>query len=189
MAGHDRDRFANLRLLMAALFSQPGKKLLFMGGEFGQGREWSHDRGLDWHLLDVDRHAGAQTWVEDLNRLYRASPALHALDCSPAGFQGVDCRDGENSVLSFLRLGGAARPMLVVLNFTPIPRTGYRVGVPNGGFWREALNSDAHRYAGSGWGNFGGVEAVPETMHGRPYSITLTLPPLGALFLTTDPAS
>ncbi|HEV7499342.1 MAG TPA: 1,4-alpha-glucan branching enzyme, partial [Vicinamibacteria bacterium] len=186
MAGEGADRFANLRLLMAALFAQPGKKLLFMGGEFGQGLEWGHDRSLDWHLLDVGLHAGARTWVEDLNRLYRSDPALHVLDCSPSGFQWVDCCDGENSVLSFLRLGGgAAPPMLVVLNFTPIPRVGYRVGVPSPGYWREALNSDAPRYAGRGWGNFGGVESVPESMHGRPHSITITLPPLGALFFTT----
>ena len=188
MAGQGHDRFANLRLLFATMFAQPGKKLLFMGGEFGQGLEWSHERSLDWHLLDVDLHAGTQTFVEDLNRLYRADPALHALDCSPAGFQWVDCCDGENSVLSFLRLGGAARaPMLVVLNFTPVGRTNYRVGVPRGGYWREALNSDAPRYAGRGWGNFGGVEAEPVAAHGRPCSLTITLPPLGALFFTPAP--
>jgi 1,4-alpha-glucan branching enzyme len=158
-----------------------------MGGEFGQGLEWSHERGLDWHLLDVDLHAGTQTWVEDLNRLYRGDPALHALDCSPSGFQWVDCCDGENSVLSFLRIGGAAkRPVLVVLNFTPVGRTNYRVGVPQGGMWREALNSDAPRYAGRGWGNFGGVEADPVAVHGRPCSLTITLPPLGALFFTPE---
>jgi 1,4-alpha-glucan branching enzyme len=184
MPGHDRERFANLRLLLASQWAQPGKKLLFMGGEFGQGLEWSHDRSLDWHLLEVEQHRGVQTWVEDLNRLYRAEAALHDLDCSPAGFEWVDCCDGENSVLSFLRRGAGGGWVLVVLNYTPIPRPNYRVGVPVAGYWREALNSDAPRYGGRGWGNFGGVEAAPAGLHGRPCSVTLTLPPLGALFLT-----
>jgi 1,4-alpha-glucan branching enzyme len=189
MAGEGRDRFANLRLLLAAQFAQPGKKLLFMGGEFGQEREWSHDRSLDWHLLDVDLHLGVQTLVEDLNRLYRGEPALHALDCSPSGFEWVDCRDAEESVLTFLRRGGpGTRPVLVVLSFTPVARNNYRVGVPRAGYWREALNSDALRYGGGGWGNFGGVEAAPVPAHERPFSLTLTLPPLGAVFFVGDAA-
>jgi 1,4-alpha-glucan branching enzyme len=184
MPGEGPQRFANLRLLLAALYAQPGKKLLFMGGEFGQGLEWSHDRSLDWHLLEVDLHAGVQAWVEDLNHLYRELPALHALDCAPAGFEWVDCHDADKSVLSFLRRGAADDPVvLVVLNFTPVPRTNHRLGVPLAGRWREVLNSDAPRYAGTGWGNFGGVEAAPVPEHGRPCSVTLTLPPLGALFL------
>jgi 1,4-alpha-glucan branching enzyme len=190
MAGESGHRFANLRLLYAAQYGQPGKKLLFMGCEFGQGLEWNHDRSLDWHLLDVDLHRGVQTWVDDLNRLYRENPAMHVLDCSPAGFQWLDCCDADNSVLSFLRRDGAGQggnQVLVVLNFTPVPRQNYRLGVPRGGFWKEALNSDASRYAGGGWGNFGGVEAAPVAMHGRPYSITVTLPPLGALFFTNGP--
>jgi 1,4-alpha-glucan branching enzyme len=184
MPGQGSQRFANLRLLLAALYAQPGKKLLFMGGEFGQGLEWSHERSLDWHLLRVGLHTGVQAWVEDLNRQYRELPALHALDCAPAGFEWVDCRDAEKAVVSFLRRGAAGDPpVLVVLNFTPVPRTNYRVGVPRAGHWREVLNSDAPRYAGSGWGNFGGVEAAPVPAHGRTHSLTLTLPPLGGLFL------
>jgi 1,4-alpha-glucan branching enzyme len=189
MAGEGGARFANLRLLLGAQFAQPGKKLLFMGGEFGQGLEWGHDRSLDWHLLDVPLHAGVQTWTEDLNRLYRGEPALHARDCVPSGFEWVDCCDADSSVLSFLRRGGpGTRPVLVVLNFTPTPRVNYRLGVPRGGFWKEALNSDAHRYGGGGWGNLGGVEAAPVRAHGRPQSLTVTLPPLSAVFFTCDTA-
>ena len=162
------------------MYAQPGKKLLFMGGEFGQGREWSHDRSLDWHLLDVPRHAGVQAWVEDLNRLYRDEPALHALDCEPAGFEWVDCCDAEHSVVALpaprRRRGGT---VLVVLNFTPVGRTGYRVGVPRGGSWSEALNSDAERYGGQGWGNYGGVEAEAVPAHGRPQFRRVDAAPAG----------
>ena len=187
MAGEGAQRFANLRLLLGSQFAQPGKKLLFMGGEFGQGLEWSHDRSLDWHLLDIDLHQGVQTWTEDLNRFYRGEPAMHALDCQPAGFEWVDVHDADSSVLSFLRRGGrGTRPVLVALNFTPTPRTNYRLGVPRGGRWRESLNSDAPRYGGSGWGNFGGVEAAPVAAHGRPCSLTVTLPGLSALFFTCE---
>ena len=184
MAGASPQRFANLRLLLACLFAQPGKKLLFMGGEFGHGREWSHDRSLDWHLLNVAPHAGVKAWVEDLNRLYRDEPALHALDCDPAGFEWVDCCDLENSVVSFLRHDGKGRSVLVALNFTPIARTGYRIGVPRDGHWTEALNSDADPYGGQGFGNFGGADSEPVAAHGRTQSLVLTLPPLGAIFLT-----
>jgi 1,4-alpha-glucan branching enzyme len=185
MAGEGPGRFANLRLLLGAQFAQPGKKLLFMGGEFGQGLEWSHDRSLDWHLLEVDLHKGVQTWVEDLNRFYRGEAAMHAMDCVPSGFEWVDCCDADSSVLSLMRRGGkGTHPVLVALNFTPTPRLNYRLGVPRGGFWRESLNSDSPRYSGGGWGNFGGVEAAPVAAHGRPYSLTVTLPGLSALFFT-----
>ena len=183
MAGEGDARFANLRLLLGYMWAQPGKKLLFMGGEFGQGLEWSHERSLDWHLAGVGLHAGVMAWVEDLNRLYRGEPALHALDCEPGGFEWVDCCDAENGVVAFLRKDGRGASMLVVLNFTPVPRMNYRVGVPKGGYWTEALNSDAPRYAGRGFGNMGGVEAAPVAAHGRTSSLNLTIPPLGMLFL------
>jgi 1,4-alpha-glucan branching enzyme len=189
MAGDDWHKFANLRLLFGYQFGQPGKKLLFMGGEFGQGREWDHDRSLDWHLLEHPAHRGVQAWVADLNRLYRSEPALHELDCSPAGFEWVDCSDAESSVLSFLRKArdpGAS--VLVVCNFTPVPRWGYRVGVPRGGLWKELLNSDGRNYGGSGLGNLGGVHAECTPFHGRPCSVQLTLPPLAVLFLKADPS-
>jgi 1,4-alpha-glucan branching enzyme len=166
------------------MYAQPGKKLLFMGGEFAHGREWNHDRSLDWELLGIAPHAGVKAWVEDLNRLYVDEPALHALDCDPAGFEWVDCRDLENSVVSFLRHDGTGRSVLVVLNFTPVARTGYRVGVPRAGHWAEALNSDAAPYGGQGFGNLGGVDTEPVETHGRASSLALTLPPLGALFFT-----
>jgi 1,4-alpha-glucan branching enzyme len=187
MAGHDREKFANLRLLLAWMYAQPGKKLLFMGSELAQGREWSHDRSLDWHLLEVDRHAGVQAWVRDLNRVHRAEPALHVRDCAAGGFEWVDCGDAENCVLSLLRLGAEGDPpVLVVLNFTTVARPGYRVGVPRPGRWSELLNSDARAYDGGGLGNLGGVVAEEVPVHGRPWSLPLTLPPLGALFLRPE---
>jgi 1,4-alpha-glucan branching enzyme len=184
MPGPADERFANLRLLLAWLCGQPGKKLLFMGDEIAQGREWDHDASLDWHLLESSPHAGMQAWVRDLNRLYRDEPALHALDCDPRGFEWVDCCDLENSVVTFLRHDGAGRSVLAAFNFTPVPRTGYRVGVPRDGHWNEALNSDAAAYGGQGWGNFGGIDSEPVAAHGRASSLVLTLPPLGALFFT-----
>jgi 1,4-alpha-glucan branching enzyme len=188
MPGEDRARFANLRLLYGYMWAQPGKKLLFMGGELAQGREWSHERSLDWHLLGVDRHAGVRAFVRDLNRLLREEPALHARDFDPGGFEWVDAGDAASSVLSFLRRGGPGDPpVLVVLNFTPVARRDHRVGVPQAGFWREILNSDAEPYGGAGWGNLGGVEAEPVPSHGRPCSLALTLPPLSALFLRGEP--
>jgi 1,4-alpha-glucan branching enzyme len=189
MPGDDPQKYANLRLLYGSMWAQPGKKLLFMGAELAQGREWSHDRSLDWHLLSFERHAGVAAWVRDLNRLLRAEPALHARDAEPGGFEWVDCTDVEGSVLAFLRLGREGdRPMLVVLNHTPVARLNYRVGVPRGGRWEEVLNSDATIYGGSGWGNLGAVEATPVQAHGRPWSLPLTLPPLGALFLRAPAA-
>ncbi|MDZ7378670.1 MAG: 1,4-alpha-glucan branching protein GlgB [candidate division KSB1 bacterium] len=183
MPGYDEHKFANLKLLLGYMYAQPGKKLLFMGGEFGQWQEWNHNTSLDWHLLAQAPHAGLQRWVRDLNRCYRKVPALHEGDCDPSGFAWVDCNDAEGSVVSFLRQGKTTHDIvLVVCNFTPVPRSNYRLGVPCGGLWREMLNSDARDYAGNGYGNLGGVEAVPVPCHGRPYSLMLTLPPLATVF-------
>ena len=185
MSGDDWQKFANLRALYGYMYAQPAKKLLFMGGEFGQWREWSHDGSLDWDLVDYPLHSGVQQWIRDLNRLYRSEPALHELDCEPAGFEWIDCGDAESSVVSLIRKGkSTANLVLMVCNFTPVPRQEYRIGAPHGGFWREALNSDATEYGGSGMGNRGGVDADPWPQHGRPFSLPLTLPPLSALFLT-----
>ena len=187
MPGSDWEKFANLRLLLGYMYAEPGKKLLFMGGEFGQWREWVHEDSLDWHLLGLAPHVGVQRWVEDLNRIYRGEPALYELDFAPQGFEWVDCTDAPASVISFLRKGKSRDEIvLVVCNFTPVLRTNYRVGVPNGGSWREILNSDARDYGGNGHGNFGAVEASPITFHGRPYSLNLTLPPLSALYFKSD---
>ena len=186
MPGDEWRRFANLRLLYAFMWAYPGKKLLFMGGELGQVREWSHDRSLDWHLLDMGPyHRGVRRLVADLNRLYRAEPSLHQQDCEPEGFAWMDCGDAEQSVVAFARFArDRARPTLCVCNFTPVPRRGYRVGVPAAGFYREALNSDSRHYGGSDIGNDGGVASEPVAWHGQPHSVVLTLPPLGAVWLT-----
>ncbi len=183
MPGDEWQRFANLRLLYAYQFAQPGKKLLFMGGEFAQWAEWDHRRSLDWHLLEFDRHQGVFRLVSDLAALYRREPALHELDLEPEGFQWVEANDYEASTLAFLRKGGRGDVLLAAFNFTPVPRVGYRVGVPRGGRWEEILNSDAVHYGGSGTGNLGGVEAEPRVHHDFPFSMVLTLPPLGATLL------
>jgi 1,4-alpha-glucan branching enzyme len=183
MPGDEWQRFANLRLLLGYMAASPGKKLLFMGGEFGQEREWNHDTSLDWHLLEEPLHAGVCRWAADLNRLYRSVPALHALDCDPAGFAWVDLHDAEHSVLAFLRRSPSGASVLVALNFTPVAREGYRLGVPAGGTWREIANSDAADYGGSGVGNLGAVEAADVESHGHPFSVSLTLPPLGVVML------
>jgi 1,4-alpha-glucan branching enzyme len=165
------------------MFAQPGKKLLFMGSEFGQEREWNHDSQLDWELLTEPLHQGAATLVRDLNQLYRSYPSLHRYDESPEGFEWIDATDVEQSVLSFIRKGAEGeQPVVAIFNFTPIPRYNYRVGVPHHGFWRELLNSDAEVYGGSGEGNMGGVEASPLGYHNHLFSLSLTLPPLSALF-------
>ncbi len=182
MPGDDWQKFANLRLLYGYMFGQPGKKLLFMGDEFAQWREWNHDASLDWNLLVYAPHEGMQRWVEALNRTYREQRALHELDVDPAGFEWVDCNDGESSTMSFLRKSRSGETVLAVYNFTPVPRGDYRVGVPRGGYWKELLNSDAAEYGGSGMGNLGGLEASSEGAHGRPHSLKMTLPPLGAVF-------
>jgi len=186
MPGDVWQKFANLRLLFGYMYGHPGKKLLFMGGEFGQWREWVHDESLEWHALGYEDHRGLQRWVRDLNHLYRKEPSLHELDFEPEGYEWVDFKDVEQSVISFLRKGRNSPPILVVCNFTPVPRYGYRIGVPQGGFWREVLNSDAREYGGSGLGNLGGVWADPVPWHGRPYSLPLTLPPLGCLYLKPE---
>jgi 1,4-alpha-glucan branching enzyme len=186
MPGDEWQQFANLRLLYGYMWTHPGKKLLFMGGEFGQKREWQHEESLGWHVLVYPLHAGVQRWVRDLNALYRATPALYEQDFSAAGFQWIDCDDADESVLTFLRMDSHGAPVLVACNFTPVPRADYRIGVPRGGRWRERLNSDATDYGGSGQGNLGAVEAAAVRVHGRPYSLSVRLPPLAVLVLTPD---
>jgi 1,4-alpha-glucan branching enzyme len=183
MPGDDWQKFANLRALFGYMYAQPGKKLLFMGGEFGQWREWVHDGSLDWDLLKYPLHAGLQRWVQDLNRLYRSEPALHEMDCDPAGFEWIDCDDADSSTVTLIRKGKSSSTIiLVACNFTPVPRYSYRLGSPRSGSWQEILNSDAGEYGGSNMGNLGGVETVPVPLHGRPYSLTITLPPLSVSF-------
>lgn len=183
MPGDDWQKFANLRLLFGYMYGQPGKKLLFMGGEFGQWNEWNHDASLDWQLTQYPLHAGMQQWVADLNWVYRNEPALHEFDCNPAGFAWIDASDSEQSVFSFIRKGGSTDDIfLVVYNCTPILHHNYVIGVPRAGYWREVLNSDASSYGGSAQGNLGGVDATHRSFHGRPYSLNVTLPPLAALF-------
>ena len=184
MPGDPWQKFANLRLLLGFMFTHPGKKLLFMGGEFGQVREWTHEESLDWHLLEDPLHRGVQKWTEDLNHLYRKEPALYEFDFEQRGFEWVDFSDWEKSIVCFLRKGKSPEDsILVVSNFTPETREDYKIGVPMDGFWEEILNSDAKEYGGSGKGNLGGVEAVPDPMHGRKYSLPLCVPPLGILVL------
>jgi 1,4-alpha-glucan branching enzyme len=188
MPGDDWQRFANLRALYSYMFTTPGKKLLFMGAEIGQWQEWSHERSLDWHLLDYDPHEGLRRCLADLGSLYRDEPALHDGDVDPAGFQWIDATDWEQSVVSYLRRTRAGdREAVVVANLTPVTRTNYRIGVPRRGFWSERFNSDAAAYGGSGAGNYGGVPSTPLPYHGRDHSVNLTLPPLSVLVLTHDP--
>ncbi len=183
MPGDEWQRFANLRLLFGYMYAQPGNKLLFMGGEFGQWEEWYHESSLSWHLLQYPFHAGLQHWVKDLNHLYRNEPALFEQDFTWAGFEWIDCNDALQSSLSMMRKARAKEDVVVVvLNFTPVVRQNYRVGVPMDGFWKEILNSDAQDYGGSGQGSLGGLETSPVPSHGRPYSLNITLPPLSAVF-------
>ena len=188
MPGDEWQRFANLRALYGFMYGHPGKKLLFMGGEFGQRREWSHDRSLDWHLLEAGPyHRGVQSLVRDLNRLHRTEPALHELDFDRAGFAWIDCADWEQSVVSFVRRARDADDCVVVAcNFTPVPRRAYRVGVPRPGFYRELVNTDAAVYGGGDLGNEGGVGAEATPWQGQPHSILVTLPPLAVLFLKPE---
>ena len=188
MPGDRWQKFANLRLLYGYMWSHPGKKLLFMGGDIGQWREWHHERELDWGLTHETDHAGVQHWLRDLNRAYRDLPALHEVDFSPEGFQWVDMHDSDDSVITYLRLDRAGRPVLAACNFTPVVRERYRIGVPLPGRWREALNSDAPFYGGSGVGNLGGVEARDLPWHGRPHSIEATLPPLAFVLFAPEGA-
>ena len=183
MPGDTWQQFANLRTLYGYMWGHPGKKLLFMGGEFGQRREWAHEEALEWWVRDLPEHGGLQRWVADLNRVYRQEPALHEVDFSREGFEWIDCSDREASVVAFLRKPRHGAPVLVACNFTPVPRSNYVLGVPLPGLWHELLNSDAEHYGGTGWGNLGGVEAVPSGAHGRPWSLSLTLPPLATVFL------
>jgi 1,4-alpha-glucan branching enzyme len=183
MPGDDWRQFANLRVYYTFMYGHPGKKLLFMGGEFGQTNEWYHEVSLDWHLLDMGPyHRGLQRLVQDLNSLYRAQPALHQVDFDPRGFQWIDCDDWDGSTVSFLRRGRNPEDVLVfVCNFTPVVREQYRVGVPRGGYYRELLNTDSALYGGSNVGNAGGVMAETRPTHGHDHSLLLKLPPLGAL--------
>ena len=184
MPGDAWQQFANLRALYGYMWAHPGKKLLFMGGEFGQRREWTHDGDLEWWVTGMEEHGGMQRWVADLNRLYRAEPALFEVDFAHEGFEWIDCSDNESSVVAFLRKPRKGGPLLLIAcNFTPLPRTNYVLGAPVGGTWQEVLNSDARDYGGAGWGNLGGVEAAPVAAHGRPFSLTLTLPPLGIVYM------
>ncbi|MDW8433705.1 MAG: 1,4-alpha-glucan branching protein GlgB [Aquificaceae bacterium] len=183
MPGDYWQKFANLRALFAYMWTHPGKKLLFMGGEFAQWREWNHDQSLDWHLLEYPMHQGLQRLVKDLNKLYREEKALHELDCEPEGFEWVDFGDWEKSIISYLRKSSDGDHILVVCNFTPVPRFEYRTGVPFSGLWEELLNTDSQIYGGSNLGNLGGVKAEKVPFHNRPFSLSLTLPPLGVLVL------
>ena len=189
MPGDDWQRFANLRLLYALMWAHPGKKLLFMGGEIGQGREWAHDGELQWELLAAPLHEGVRRLVADLNRAYVSEPALHEQDFSAAGFEWIEARDDALSVIAFVRQARSGQAaVLVVCNLTPVPREHYRLGVPSAGAWHEIVNSDATAYGGSGVGNLGGAQTNAIPSHGRPQSLTLTLPPLGALFLRAEVA-
>ena len=186
MPGDRWQKFANLRAYLSFMWAHPGKKLLFMGCEFGQWREWNHDQQLDWYLLQYPEHRGVQKLVSDLNQLYREEPALHEQDDVPQGFQWLIGDDATNSVYAWLRWSKAGKPVLVVANFTPVPREAYRVGVPEAGIWHEIINSDAGVYSGSNYGNGGGVNTDPQPSHGQEVSLALNLPPLGVLILRAE---
>jgi 1,4-alpha-glucan branching enzyme len=183
MPGDEWQSNANLRLMFGYMYGHPGKKLLFMGGEIGQWKEWVHEESMEWHALEHQSHQGIQKWLKDLNHLYRNEPALYELDFSNDGFEWIDFHDWEESIISFIRKGkNTDEIILVVCNLTPVTRSGYTVGVPRGGYWREIMNSDAEIYGGSGYGNAGGAEAAPVPAQGRDHSLSLNLPPLGVLF-------
>ncbi|MBI2850066.1 MAG: 1,4-alpha-glucan branching protein GlgB [Chloroflexi bacterium] len=182
MPGDDWQKFANLRLLLGYMYSQPGKKLLFMGAELAQWNEWCHDTSLDWHLLNYGRHAEIQRWVQALNSLYRSEPALYQFDCDPAGFEWIDVNNASQSIISYVRKGKSADDLLsIVCNFTPMTYFNYRVGVPRGGLWKNLLNSDAIEYGGSGQDNPMSLTASATPMHGRSYSLEITIPPLAVV--------
>jgi 1,4-alpha-glucan branching enzyme len=184
MPGNRWEKFANMRLYYGLLYTQPGKKLIFMGSEFGQDREWNHEISLDWHLLDESLHKGVQLVIADLNKLYATTPALHEGDCDENGFAWIDNNDTDQCVISYLRKAlSSESTAIVVCNFTPVARHNYRIGVPTGGFYAERLNTDSAQYGGSNLGNAGGAWADPDPLHGRPYSINLLLPPFAALIL------
>ncbi|MBU2636806.1 MAG: 1,4-alpha-glucan branching protein GlgB [Bacteroidetes bacterium] len=183
MPGNEWQRYANVRLLFGYMYGHPGKKLLFMGNEIGQRKEWNHEESLEWHVLQYPFHGGLQKWLKDLNHFYRNEPVLYERDFDNSSFEWIDFHDWENSIMSFIRRGSSNDDIiLIVCNLTPVPRHNYRVGVPRGGFWTEVLNSDSWIYAGSGQGNFGGVEAAPVAVQGRYNSISITLPPLSVMF-------
>ena len=186
MAGDEWRQFAGLRSLLAFMWAHPGKQLLFMGGEFGQGDEWSEQTGLQWHVLDYPRHAGVQQLVKDLNQVYAQQPALWQQDSSPAGFQWIDARDASANVLSFLRFGSDGSVLACIANFSATPHHAYRIGLPSAGGWTEVVNTDADVYGGSGVGNLGRVDATNEPWHGRPASVQLSIPPLGVVWLTPE---
>jgi 1,4-alpha-glucan branching enzyme len=184
MPGDTWQRFANLRAYFGFMWTQPGKKLLFMGGEFGQDWEWNHDGQLDWAALEHPLHLGVQRLIQDLNRLYRVEAALHAKDCDSAGFRWIVGDDRHNSVFAWYRSGyDDTPPIVVVCNFTPVPRLHYRIGVPRAGGWHEILNTDASLYGGSNLGNGGWVQTSSTSSHGQPFSLELTLPPLATILL------
>jgi 1,4-alpha-glucan branching enzyme len=183
MPGDAWQQFANLRALYGYMWAHPGKKLLFMGGEFGQRREWTHDGELEWWVNERPEHAGVRRWVRDLNRVYRAEGALHQVDFAADGFEWIDADNAQMSVTAFLRKSPPAPPVLVVTNFTPVPRSNVLLGIPRRGLWREVLNSDAREYGGSGWGNLGAVESAPVAAHGRLDALNLSLPPLATIML------
>jgi 1,4-alpha-glucan branching enzyme len=185
--GDGWQQFAGLRALYGYMWAHPGKKLLFMGCEFGQRREWTHEGELEWWVAaQFPEHAGVQRWVADLNRVYRSEPALHEIDFDAAGFEWIDCSDADNSVFAFLRKARNGEAVLAVCHFTPVARQNYRVGVPWPGFWRELLNSDATHYGGAGRGNLGGLASNPVPAHGRMHSLTLTLPPLSMMLFKCE---
>ena len=186
MPGAGAERFANLRAYLGFMWGHPGKKLIFMGGEFGQWREWNHDAGLDWYLLDQHGHRGVQLLVRDINHAYRGHRCLHVRDAAHDGFAWVVLDDAEQSVLAWLRFGAPDDPpVLVACNFTPVPRHGYRLGVPRGGMWREIFNSDAGLYGGSNMGNGGAVQAEAIGAHGHAQSVAVTLPPLATIWFVS----
>jgi 1,4-alpha-glucan branching enzyme len=192
MPGDRWQQFANLRSLYGYMWARSGKKMLFMGSEFGQWNEWNHDDSLDWHLLDGDgtEHHGLQALVRDLNRLYRSEPALYEGDCDPRGFQWIDPNNSDENVIAFVRTALTSnRKVVCVCNFSPVVRTAYRLGVPASGYYREILNTDAEAYGGSNRGNAGGAWAEPSASHGFPCSLTLVLPPLGVLWLEVPGAA
>src|SRR5688572_3979145 len=183
LPGDTWQQFANLKLLYGYMWAHPGKKLLFMGGEFGQRREWQHEESLEWWVLQYAEHSGVMNWMADLNRVYSGERALYEVDFQDTGFEWIDCCDAEDSTLSFIRKARDGNgTVLVVCNFTPVPRENYLIGVPHGGYWREILNSDAPYYGGSGMGNYGGAQSSPVPAHGRYHAIRITLPPLAVLY-------
>ena len=190
MPGDPWQKRANLRTLYAYMWAHPGKKLLFMGQEFAQEAEWSHERSLDWHLLESPEHSGIQNLVRDLNRAYRAEPALWEVDFEPEGFYWIEPNDAESNVVAFARTSkGAERVMIFAGNLSPIPRGPYRLGLPRSGKWRELINTDSTFYGGTDTGNLGGIDAEPIPWHGQPFSAEITLPPLGAVWLVPDTAA